>query len=194
MFCTNCGTKLNDVAKFCPQCGEKVVRDNSPDNAYFGISVAEVMSADVNKLKESKISDTKKYLYGVIVSLMFVFIFGMAVIRSLTPNMVKCEVTYASEPEKRGIHKLGNPNDFYWLQSVKATYKGKEWENEFWLDSEYEAYRRGDTIELCLVGGELTDYKQSSFFSFKGLVQVVFLLASIGSCVRFALQYVKKRG
>ena len=28
MFCDNCGARLNDNIKFCPECGTKVNQDN----------------------------------------------------------------------------------------------------------------------------------------------------------------------
>ena len=30
MFCTNCGSKLVDGAKFCSECGARVVRPEEP--------------------------------------------------------------------------------------------------------------------------------------------------------------------
>ncbi len=41
MFCTKCGNQLSDESKFCPFCGEKVVRENSQEqgtkqDTYYG--------------------------------------------------------------------------------------------------------------------------------------------------------------
>lgn len=33
MFCSNCGNKLNDDAKFCPSCGTKVAQPAQPQSA-----------------------------------------------------------------------------------------------------------------------------------------------------------------
>jgi phage shock protein C len=34
MYCTRCGTQLNDTAKFCSDCGHATARPNSQSNAY----------------------------------------------------------------------------------------------------------------------------------------------------------------
>lgn len=203
MFCSKCGNKLDDNAVFCPHCGSKIIRNTSTGIPSVSIDLQSIknktatVASNIGNLakdfRDGTISDVKKYFYGMIISLVFTLIFGVSVINSFTPNTVRCEVTYASEPEQRGIHKIGRPNDYYWLQDITATYKGKEFSKELRLDSEYEAYHRGDTIELNLVGGKLTDSKKASINSVGGIIRLILLVASIGSCGWFYARYSKKR-
>ncbi|SUM94238.1 zinc-ribbon domain-containing protein [Staphylococcus xylosus] len=33
MFCSNCGTKVDNMSKFCPNCGNELILNNSNKNS-----------------------------------------------------------------------------------------------------------------------------------------------------------------
>lgn len=58
MFCTKCGSKVSDTAKFCNQCGEMVMRNTVPYNEYEFSDVEEEKNEtefEVNTHNESEI-------------------------------------------------------------------------------------------------------------------------------------------
>lgn len=214
MFCSRCGTKLDDSAKFCPSCGSKVVTGKVDFNSNVSNIVKTgsdtVKSVDWQKLKgktsfvfsdfistmkglkDSTVPATKKYFYGIVVSIVLILVFGVASLATAT-KVVDAEVTYASEPEQRGVHKLGDPNTYLWLQNIEAVYKNKTYtEYNLKFESKYEAYRRGDTIKLRLKDGKLE--RGEAYMSDTSFIFMLLTLLPIGSCIWFSLKYFKKRG
>ena len=67
MFCKNCGCKLKENAKFCPQCGAAVTYKN--DKVVNNADVPE--SDEIYSVKKKK---SKKFVWGIIVALVVVAI------------------------------------------------------------------------------------------------------------------------
>lgn len=197
MFCSKCGTKLEDNAKFCPQCGTKIVGG--------GGSVASVDLQNMKSKTSSVISalrnlDKKKTLYGIIISFVLVILFGCMSVNALNPaKKVKAEVTYASEPYTNSSTGTFYNDTYY--QNLKISYKGKEYSGtrEIGLYNPYGSLDTschvGSTITAYIVNGELTLNKNGAKVNIVGVgFSVILLLGSIGLCGWFTLQYFKKRG
>lgn len=45
MYCTNCGEKLENDARFCPECGNPVHNDESSDETLVAMAAAASVSA-----------------------------------------------------------------------------------------------------------------------------------------------------
>lgn len=73
MFCGNCGTKLDDVAKFCPQCGKSVEMSCSsvPEHGREVMSGTEetLMINEESDNEESEASESSEYSSGEIMLL-----------------------------------------------------------------------------------------------------------------------------
>lgn len=203
MFCGFCGRQLEDDAVFCPKCGRKQKGSSNSAAPSFGgiIDLQEIKnksaSAVSNLSNVAKIgfnngsaSPAKKYLYRIIVAIVLILLFGSLFVNAISPKPVRCEIVSASQPEQRGI-RSPDGRGAAWLQDVTALYNGKEWKNEFRFNSEYEAFRRGDTITLYLSNGKLTNYKHSSKSDIMGCVYLALTLVSVGACVRFTMKYFK---
>lgn len=203
MFCTKCGTKLEDNAKFCLQCGTKTAEDSG--------SVATVNLQNMKSKTSSVISalrnlDRKKTLYGIIISFVLVILFGSMTVNALNPaKKVKAEVTYASEPYTNS--STGNFYQDTYYQEISIVYKGKEWSGTYELgfynpgygsdtfDTLDTSYHVGSTITAYIINGELTLNNNGAKANIVGVgFSIILLLGSIGSCCWFTLQYFKKRG
>ena len=197
MFCTKCGTKLEDNAKFCPQCGNKVSGGSGSVTSFDLQNMKSKTSSVISALRNL---DRKKTLYGIIISFVLVILFGSMTVHALNPaKKVKAEVTYASEPYTNS--STGNFYQDAYYQEISIVYKGKEWSGtrEIGLYNPYGSLDTschvGSTITAYIINGKLTLDKNAAEVNKLGVVfSVILLLGSISSCVWFTLQYIKKRG
>lgn len=197
MFCSKCGIKLEEDAKFCPQCGNKIARSsgsviqnaNSIASSVDFQKVQVKVSSVISWLKN--LEKGKKYLYGVIISVVLIILFGSMTVSVIVPaKKVECEVTWAGEPYD-GSEYIGAE------QQITAVYKDKEWRGSIGITTQKYRYYTGEDITLYLVDGEL--YKSDDIpypTLFEEVFPFVLLICSIGSCGWFGFQYNKhkKRG
>lgn len=208
MFCGKCGTKLEDDAKFCSQCGNKIMRSSGSairqiDNVANSVDFQKVKVNVSSIISWLKNLDMKKCLYGAIISAVSIILWGSLTVSILNPaKEVKAEVTWAGEPYTE--YSSGNwYNDTYY-QRIDVVYKDKEYSGvkELGLYNPYGStvdvsYRIGSKVKAYITNGKLTLDKGSAEVSgIKVFILGVFLLASVGSCGWFGLQYLnyKKRG
>lgn len=59
MFCTNCGNQLSDDAKFCPNCGEKVLTA-APSEEEVKTEATETVAEATEEVKESVTEEVKE--------------------------------------------------------------------------------------------------------------------------------------
>ena len=208
MFCSKCGTKLEDDAKFCSQCGNKLVRNKGSaitqiDNVASSVDSQKVKANASSMISWLKNLDMKKCLYGAIISAVLIIVFGSMTVSTINPvKEVKAEVTYAGEPYTE--YSTGNWYDDTYYQRLNVVYKDKEGSGfkELGLYNPYGStvdvsYRVGSKVTAYIVNGKLTLDKGSADVSvIKVFISIVLLLASVGSCGWFGLQYLnyKKRG
>lgn len=91
MFCSKCGIKLEEDAKFCPQCGNKIARSsgsviqnaNSIASSVDFQKVQVKVSSVISWLKN--LEKGKKYLYGVIISVVLIILFGSMTVSVIVP-------------------------------------------------------------------------------------------------------------
>lgn len=193
---------------FCSQCGKKIVRNDghtvSPiDSIASSVDLKKVqvnVSVVISWLKNL---DIKKCLYGIIISAVLIIIFGSMTVSAINPmKEVKAEVTYASEPYTE--YSSGNWYDDTYYQRLDVVYKDKECSGVKKL-GHYNPY--GSTVDVSYhVGSKVTAYVvngkllldkgSENMNPIKMLFSSILLLASIGSCGYFGLQYLnnKKRG
>lgn len=191
MFCTKCGTKLEDNAKFCPQCGTKIAGGSG--------SVASVDLQNMKSKTSSVISalrnlDKRKTLYGIIISFVLIILFGCTTVKALNPvKEVKGKITWAGDIYTNDSGGNIWERDYY--QSIRAAYNGEEWNGSVRVLRYDNGYSSGDSIPLYIVDGELTRDKDAAKVNVVGAgFSILLLLGSIGSCGWFTLQYFKKRG
>ncbi|MBO5031667.1 MAG: zinc-ribbon domain-containing protein [Lachnospiraceae bacterium] len=197
MFCSKCGTKLEDNAKFCPQCGTEVA---GGDGSVASVDLQSMKSKTSSVISALRNLDKKKTLYGIIISFVLVILFGWMTVNVLNPaKKVKAEVTYASEPYTN--YSTGTFYQDTYYQRVSITYKGKEYTGirEIGLYNPYgtldTSCHIGSKITAYIVNGNLTLDKGTAKVNIIGAgFSILLLLGSIGSCGWFALQYFKKRG
>lgn len=205
MFCTKCGAKLEDNARFCPQCGTKAAGGGSSVTSNINSIAKAVDFQDIKSKTSSVVSalrnlDRKKTLYGIIISFVLVILSGSMTAHALNPaKEVKAEVTYASEPYTNSSTGTFYQDTYY--QEIRIAYKGKKGSGTREIGF-YNPYGTLDTS--CHVGSEVTAYivdgnltldKDGAKVNKAGVVfSILFLLGSVGSCGWFALQYFKKRG
>lgn len=201
MFCSKCGTKLEDDSIFCPQCGTKVA--GGSNSAVDLQSMKNKTSSVISALKSL---DKKKTLYGIIISFVLVILFGVMSVHALNPvKKVKAEVTYASEPYTN--YSTGNFYDDIYYQDVNFTYKGKEGSGIYEIglynpgygsdtfDNLDTSIHSGSKITAYIVDGDLTLDRDDAEINIVGVgFSAILLLGSIGICIYFVLQYFKKRG
>lgn len=53
MFCSQCGSKMDDNAKFCPVCGKQVIRPGKNSDRNGQIAVQTVIC--ITRIQEAKI-------------------------------------------------------------------------------------------------------------------------------------------
>lgn len=192
MFCSKCGTKLEDNAKFCSQCGASI----TGGGGSVSYNIQSITSSVISTLRNL---DKKKALYGIIISLVFVFLFGCTTVKAFNPaKKVKAEVTYASEP-----YTDYSTGTFYrdtYYQRVSITYKGKEYTGirEVGFYNPYgtidTSISTGQKLTAYIVDGQLVLNKDSVKISIIVVgFSTLLLLSSIGSCSWFTVQYFKRR-
>ena len=49
MFCSKCGTQLNEDAKFCNNCGERIITNSTQNNETFQNNTTNVENMEGNK-------------------------------------------------------------------------------------------------------------------------------------------------
>ena len=49
MFCSKCGTQLNEDAKFCNNCGERIIVNSTQNNETFQNNTTNVENTESNK-------------------------------------------------------------------------------------------------------------------------------------------------
>lgn len=91
IFCTECGTELDDSVKFCSNCGTPINKESTSDN-----SKAETNNDTINndiKVNETskkdnatKFSKSSKIFLGIIVLLIILAVIGIIVMGSSTTN------------------------------------------------------------------------------------------------------------
>ena len=208
MFCSKCGTRLEDNAKFCQHCGSEIVRTCGSEipKADSVTSPVNFQQAKTNTLAifyGLKNLDRKKCLYGFIISAVLIFAFGSMTVSALNPAKdVKAEVTWAGEPYTEV--STGNWYDDTYYQRLDVVYKGKECSGvkKLGLYNPYGStvdvsYHVGSKVTAYIVNGELTlDKGNGEVSGIKVFFSIVLLLASVGSCGWFGVQYFnyKKRG
>lgn len=207
MFCSNCGNRLEDDAKFCPQCGNKIVRTKGSvirqiDNVASSVDFQKVKVNASAMISGAKKLDMKKCLYGIIISAVLIILFGSMTVSALNPaKKVKAEVTWAGEPYT--VRSTGNWYDDTYYQDIDVEYKDKDWSGVYELGfySPYGtldlSYRAGNSITAYIVDGRLTlDKDEADVSLIKVFFSIVLLLASVCSCGWFGVQYFnyKKRG
>lgn len=203
MFCSKCGTKLEDDSMFCPQCGTNVAEDKGSAVAVNLQNMQSMTSSVISILRNL---DKKKTLYGIIISFVLVVLFGRMTVHALNPvKQVQAEVTYASEPYTN--YSTGNFYDDTYYQDVSFSYKDMEGsgvrEIGFYnpgygsdtFDNVDTSIHSGYKITAYIVDGDLTlDRDDAEVNMIRVIFSVILLLGSIGACVWFTLQYFKKRG
>lgn len=206
MFCTKCGAQLEDGAKFCTHCGNKVVQSSGFTTSDFG----DIMkSVDLQKVKNKASSvilglkslDEKKNLYGIVITMILVILFGSITANVLHPaKKVEGKVTYASEPFSDSSGSLGRD----WYQRISVVYKNKEctgiytigiynpFENNGPFDTIDTSLHVGDKVSVYVANGKLMlDKNDVEVSAIKVGFSAILLLASLSSCVWFSLQYFK---
>lgn len=205
MFCSNCGNKLADDAIFCPHCGRKVIRNTSAGIPSVSIDLqglknkTATVASNLGNLASTGGSqlrnlDAKKCLYGLVISLVLIILFGSMVNHSLHPvKRVNGKITYAGSVYTNDSKSTNIwERDYY--QYVEIEYKGEEWSGDVKVMREGSGYSYGDSIPVYIVNGHLTRDKHSGEVNVIAVMfSTILLLISIGSCGWFGLQYSKKR-
>lgn len=208
MFCSKCGIKLEDDTRFCPQCGNKIARTSGSvihqiDNVANSVDFQKVKVNVSSIISWLKNLDMKKCLYGAIISAVLIIIFGSMTVNTLNPaKEVKAEVTWAGEPYIE--YSSGNWYDDTYYQRIDVVYKDKECSGvkELGLYNPHGStvdvsYHVGSKVKAYITNGKLTlDKGGAEASGIKVFLLCVFLLASVGLCGWFGLQYFnfRKRG
>lgn len=86
IYCTECGTELEDTVKFCSGCGSQVDNGNINTNSKEAIDNNNLSNKDSVEIKEkSKTSINRKYLAGIIIAIIIISILGFVIITVSSP-------------------------------------------------------------------------------------------------------------
>lgn len=109
-FCANCGTEVSEGIKFCPECGERLKKEFTPEEKEKYIQELE---ASVKKEKPAeKAKTTKKQLAGGIAVLVVAAIIIIAAVAICTPQPTHNAVAEAL---------AGSPGDFVNFEVVRIS-------------------------------------------------------------------------
>ena len=99
MFCKNCGNKLDDKAKFCPQCGEKI--EISPNCEEKAEQEEIKVTVSFAKEPEEETPTNKVAVVGMILAILGMFVL------TLLPAFV-CSTVGLIQGIKHKGEKLGH--------------------------------------------------------------------------------------
>lgn len=196
MYCSKCGTKLDDGDMFCPECGTKIVRINGSvacdyDNIDKAVDWQKMQGKTSAVLSCLRNIDKKKCVLGIVISVLFIILFCNMIAHTFNKSKeVKAKITWAGDIYTNDVG--GNIWERAYYQRIRAVYGGKEWTGDVRVLSYYKGCSVGDYVKLYLVDGKLTSDRDEAKVDTKSVVlYVVLLLGSIGLCIWFALQFFK---
>lgn len=86
IYCTECGTELEDTVKFCSRCGSPVDNKNITLNSSEAIDNNDSSNKDSKESKEkSKTPIKSKYLAGIIITIIIIAILAFVIITVSSP-------------------------------------------------------------------------------------------------------------
>lgn len=85
IYCTECGTELDDKVKFCSSCGAPIDDNNNTTESNDTKEVNSSNDGSVEIKEKSKNSNNTKYLVGGIIAIIIIAILGFVIITVSSP-------------------------------------------------------------------------------------------------------------
>ncbi len=197
MYCTNCGNKINDSEKYCPYCGEPVLKEesikketstnNSNISTILGIlscvffmvplvSIPLAIISIVTGINQKKKSN--KFVVGILLGIISIIL--TVVIVSLTVWAFVYAIDNINDTKDNDYQIddiIDNFNDFYKKQTEKFDIKGYSW----LADDNSILYLNSDNTYTWYEKEEISDdnYYKGHFKTYQGEQAIQYIASTL---------------